>query len=113
MELLGKKTLWLSSAVWFLHSFVLVGVVASVVPGFCLVCFAIFALAFSLSSFTLAFCLTSHHVKTWPTTGLSLFIHYIIMGLIFPKAEQHIVLFFLFLLRSTKQSSRLCFQDAV
>lgn len=62
---------------------------------FHLACLTMFALVFSLRSFTLAFCLTSHHFKTSPTTDLSLFIHYGIMGLILTaqsKAEQYKVL---------------------
>lgn len=114
MELL-KKTLWLSDAVWFLYFFLpcqygcqcCSWVLSSPL------CYIYFS--FSLRSSTLAFCLTSHHVKTQPTTDLSLFIDFIIVGLILYsavlKAEQHKVL--LFLLKSGKQHSLLRFQVAV
>lgn len=64
----------------------------------CCICFHFFLFFF------IAFCLTSHHVKTQPTTDLSLFIDFIIVGLILYSsiltAEQHKVLFVFWGLRS-------------
>lgn len=111
-----KTPLWLSYAVWFLYFFSLVSVDASVVPVLCLLRVAVFVLFFfKLGSSSHALCLSLHHVKTQSTADLSLFIDFVIVGLILyssmVKAEQHRVLFLL--LRFTKLSSLLLFPSCI